>query len=118
VWYSRWQEEGNRVQRSINADGDEHVNVNLPVEESGFGVFEVKFISQGTAISFQSTLDLGALLLGEKSGTLKRVSMAIATPKPVLSRSKEYSRARIIIDCPIGDASDHKGQNTLEDENP
>ena len=62
----RWQEERDRVKRGVDADGDQHVYVNLPVLESVESEFQVKLIGKRAAISLESTLDLCALLLGKE----------------------------------------------------
>jgi len=42
----RRQEQRDRIERSIDADGDEHMDVDFPVTKSIFSIFEVKLVGE------------------------------------------------------------------------
>lgn len=66
----RWQKERDGIKRGVDADGDEHVNPDLPIHQSVLDVFEIELISQCVSISLESSLDFGALLLTQELGAV------------------------------------------------
>jgi hypothetical protein len=58
------QEERVRVQAGVDADGDEHVDPDLPVLERIPEVLQVKLVGERRPVALQPGLDLEALLLG------------------------------------------------------
>lgn len=64
-----WEEERDGVKWSVDTDGDEHVNVDLPVLESVHGVLQIEFICQGAAIRLEATLNFDFLFWSKEFGT-------------------------------------------------
>lgn len=67
--YLRWEEERETVQWCIDSNGDEHVDVDLPVRECILGKLQVELISQVAAIGLEAALDLDSLFCGKELGT-------------------------------------------------
>jgi len=68
------EEERDRVKRGVDADSDQHVNVDLPVSESGVEVLDVVFVGEGASIQLQAVLDFVALSLSEEACAKERKS--------------------------------------------
>jgi len=66
----RWQEEGDGVERRVNADGNKHVDINLPVFESVLRELEVEFIGERATIRLEAALDFRAFFLREEFSTI------------------------------------------------
>ena len=75
------EEDGNRVKGSVDADGDEHVNPNLPVLESVPHELALELIRQDRAIIFKSAQNL-----------------------LLLNRCKELGSVGVVVHCPVGEA--------------
>ena len=90
-----WKEERDGVEWGVDADGDQHVDVDLPVLEGGVKVLDVEVVGERVAILLETALNLDSLNWG-----------------------KELSGAWVIIDSPVSDSSNGESQETLKDENP
>lgn len=90
-----WKEERDRVEWGVDADGDQHVDVNLPVLEGGVEILDVEVVGERVAIFLETALNLDTLNWG-----------------------KELGRAWVIVDSPVSNASNGESQETLKDENP
>jgi hypothetical protein len=53
-------------------DGDNHVNVNLPISQSREQIFNVVFVGESSTILPETGLDFTAFVLGQKSGTVSK----------------------------------------------
>jgi hypothetical protein len=83
------------VERGVDADGDEHVNPDLPVFESILGELDVEGIREDGTIFFKAANDLLALRVVEELGSVG-----------VIVHNEEGH-----------DSKDH-GEETLDDEDP
>jgi len=63
------EEQRDRVKGSVDTDGDQHVDVDLPVLEGGEDILVVELVGEGGAILLESGFDFVALILGQKFGT-------------------------------------------------
>jgi len=68
------EEERDRVEGSVDTDSDQHVNVDLPVLESGVEVLDVILVGEGAAIQLEPVLDFITFFLGEETGTKEPIS--------------------------------------------
>lgn len=64
------KEDGDGVERGVDANGDEHVNPDLPVLESILGELEIETIRQNRAILFKTTDDLLTLRVVKELGSV------------------------------------------------
>lgn len=77
-----WKEERDRVEWGVDADGDQHVDVDLPVLEGGVEVLDVEVVGKRVAILLETALNLDTL-----------------------NWCKEFGGARVIVDSPVSDSS-------------
>ena len=61
-----WKEERKGVKWGVDADGDQHVDVNFPVFDGVEEILRVELICQASPIELQTTVDFILLLLSKK----------------------------------------------------
>lgn len=69
-----WEENGERVERGIYSDGDQHMDVNLPVLNSVEKVLDVVLVGQGSSVGLEPALNFRLLFGSQKFGTEYGVS--------------------------------------------
>jgi hypothetical protein len=89
------KENGDGVERGVDADGDEHVNPDPPVLESILGELDIEGIRENGTILFKAANNLLALRIVEELGSV----------------------GVIVHDEESHDSKDH-GEETLDDEDP
>lgn len=62
----RWEEERDRVQGSVDSNGDQHVDVDLPVFEGIHGVLQIKLIGEVSSVMLETSFDFHALFIGQE----------------------------------------------------
>lgn len=89
------EEDGDGVERGVDADGDDHVNPDLPVTEGILHELPIKGIREDRAVLFETAENLLALVISEELGSVG-----------VIVHDKE------------GHDSKDKGDEALNDEDP
>lgn len=107
------KEERDGVERGVDADGDQHVDPDLPVLESMEKVLDVVLISKRGAVLLQTAGDLDALIVIQEVGT--NCSQISSSPR---IETVINLRGRVISNGPLGEGSNDESGQTLDDENP